>query len=107
MNTNNLIDQIEIFIREIQAGVQAASRDEFHRKIIIQGLKGEFKQAGVFVNQAIESMHTNHIHIQKSLFNSEIGKIGSGLLTTVPAGKAPHCCASERAAAAKGRFKPN
>ncbi|MGD9968891.1 MAG: methyl-accepting chemotaxis protein [Sulfuricurvum sp.] len=78
LNTNNLIDQIEIFIREIQAGVQAASRDEFHRKIIIQGLKGEFKQAGVFVNQAIESMHTNHIHIQKSLFNSEIGKIGSG-----------------------------
>ena len=78
-NTNTMLDQVEVFIREIHASIEAASREDFHRRIITQGLKGEFKQAGTFVNKAIDSMHSNHNHIQKSLFNSEIGQIGAGV----------------------------
>lgn len=78
-NTNNMLDQTEVFIREIRASVEAASRDEFHRNIIIKGLQGEFKEASRFVNKAIESMHYTYLHIQKSILNSEIGKIGSGV----------------------------
>jgi len=78
-NTNNMLDQTEVFIREIRASVEAASRDEFHRNIIIKGLQGEFKEASSFVNKAINSMHSTYLHIQKSLLNSELGKIGSGV----------------------------
>jgi methyl-accepting chemotaxis protein len=78
-NTNNMLDQTEVFIREIRASVEAASRDEFHRKINIQGLQGEYKEASSFVNMAIGSMHSNYLHIQKSLLNSALGQIGTGI----------------------------
>lgn len=78
-NTNNMLDQTEVFIREIRASVEAASRDEFHRKINIKGLQGEYKEASNFVNMAIGSMHSTYLHIQKSLLNSSLGKIGAGV----------------------------
>ncbi|ADR33845.1 methyl-accepting chemotaxis sensory transducer [Sulfuricurvum kujiense DSM 16994] len=78
-NTNNMLDQTEVFIREIRASVEAASRDEFHRKINTQGLQGEYKEASNFVNMAIGSMHSTYLHIQKSLLNSSLGKIGAGV----------------------------
>lgn len=78
-NTNNMLDQTEVFIREIRASVEAASRDEFYRLINIQGLQGEYKEASAFVNKAINSMHSNYEHIQKSVLNSTLGKIGSGV----------------------------
>jgi methyl-accepting chemotaxis protein len=77
-NTNNMLDQTEVFIREIRASVEAASRDEFHRKINTMGLLGEFREASSFVNIAINSMHDTYIHIQKSVLNSSLGKIGAG-----------------------------
>jgi len=78
-NTNNMLDQTEVFIREIRASVEAASHDEFHRKIDTQGLQGEYKEASSFVNMAIGSMHSNYMHIQKSLLNSALGQIGAGI----------------------------
>jgi methyl-accepting chemotaxis protein len=78
-NTNNMLDQTEVFIREIRAGVEASSRDEYYRRINIQGLQGEFKEASKFVNKAIDAMHTTYIHIQKSILNSSLGKIGAGI----------------------------
>ena len=78
-NTNNMLDQTEVFIREIRASVEASSRDEFYRHINLQGLQGEFKEASAFVNKAIASMHSTYLHIQKSVLNSAIGQIGSGV----------------------------
>ncbi len=78
-NTNNMLDQNEVFIREIRASIEAASRDEYYRSILTQGLHGEYKEASIFVNKAIVSMHLTYLHIQKSLLNSDLGKIGSGV----------------------------
>lgn len=78
-NTNNMLDQTEVFIREIRASIEASSRDEYYRRINIQGLQGEFKEASSFVNTAIDAMYSTHIHIQKSILNSALGKIGSGV----------------------------
>lgn len=77
-NTNNMLDQIEVFIREVRASIETASRDEFYRNTLTQGLHGEFKIASKYVNQAIEAMKTNYEGVQKSLLSSELGKIGSG-----------------------------
>jgi len=78
-NTNNMIDQIEIFIREISASIEASSRDNFNRHVITQGLHGEYKEAGKFVNNTIKAMHDNYIFTQKSILNSALGKIGAGV----------------------------
>ncbi|MDD2266993.1 methyl-accepting chemotaxis protein [Sulfuricurvum sp.] len=78
-NTNNMLDQTEVFIREIRAGVEASSRDEYYRRINTQGLQGEYKEASTFVNKAIDAMHLTYLHIQKSVLNSSLGKIGSGV----------------------------
>ncbi|MDD2780021.1 methyl-accepting chemotaxis protein [Sulfuricurvum sp.] len=78
-NTNNMLDQTEVFIREIRASVEASSRDEYYRRINIVGLQGEFKEASAFVNKAIEAMHLTYLHIQKSILNSTLGTIGTGV----------------------------
>jgi len=78
-NTNNMLDQTEVFIREIRASIDAASRDEYYRNILTQGLQGEFKEASSHVNKAIMAMHSTFIHIQKSILNAELGKIGTGV----------------------------
>jgi methyl-accepting chemotaxis protein len=76
-NTNNMLDQTEVFIREIRASIEATSRDEYYRRIIYQGLQGEFQEASNFINKAIDAMHSTYIHIQKSVLNSNIAQIGS------------------------------
>ena len=81
-NTNNMLDQVEVFIREIRASVEASSHDEYYRRILYQGLQGEFKEASNFVNHAIGSMETTYVHMQKSILNSNISIIstsGGGL----------------------------
>lgn len=78
-NTNNMLDQTEVFIREIRASVEAAGRDEYYRRVVIQGLQGEFKEASGYVNKAIESMQTSYHYVQKAIFSGELGKIGSGV----------------------------
>lgn len=78
-NTNNMLDQIEIFIRETSATIEASSCNNFDRRVILQGLHGEYKEAGKFVNQTIDAMHTNYLHAQKSMLNSALGKIGAGV----------------------------
>lgn len=78
-DTNNLLDQIEVVMREIQASVNAASRDEYHRIILTQGLHGEFKEASKYVNKAISSMFVNYTSIQKTILSGELGQIGAGV----------------------------
>jgi len=78
-NTNNMLDQTEVFIREIRASIDKASQDQYYRNILIQGLHGEFKEASTYVNKAIESMHSTYMHIQKSILSGELGKIGTGV----------------------------
>lgn len=78
-NTNSMFDQIEVFIREIRASVEASSHKHYYRRINTQGLHGEFKEASLFINKAIDAMETTHFHIQKSILNGSLGKIGSGI----------------------------
>ncbi|MBD3798872.1 MAG: CZB domain-containing protein [Epsilonproteobacteria bacterium] len=77
-NTNNMLDQIEVFIREIKASVKASSHNHYYRRMNTQGLHGEFKEASLFVNKAFDTMETAHFHIQKSMLNGSLGKIASG-----------------------------
>ena len=78
-NTNNLLDQLEIFIREISAGVEHASKKLFYRRMISKGLAGSFNYNSILINKAIHAMEESHSHIQRVAINSTLGEIGRGV----------------------------
>lgn len=59
-NTNNMIDQLEVYMRDTYAVIEALSKDRFHRKVQISGLKGSFKRSAEYINQNVEKMKENH-----------------------------------------------
>jgi len=78
-NANNLLDQLEIFMREIKAGVTKASQNQFHRKVICKGLVGSFNYNCGLVNQGIDAMEQSHRSIQRTAINSQLSGIGKGV----------------------------
>ena len=78
-NANNLLDQLEIFMREIKAGVTKASQNKFHRKVICKGLVGSFNYNCGLVNQGIDAMEQSSRSIQRSAINANLSGIGRGV----------------------------
>ncbi len=78
-NANNLLDQLEIFMREIKAGVTKASQNKFHRKVICKGLVGSFNYNCGLVNQGIDAMEQSHRSIQRTTINGQLSGIGQGV----------------------------
>lgn len=78
-NANNLLDQLEIFMREIKAGVTKASQNKFHRKVICKGLVGSFNYNSGLVNQGIDAMEQSHRSIQRTAINAQLSEIGQGV----------------------------
>jgi methyl-accepting chemotaxis protein len=76
--TNDLLDQLEAFMREIRAGVEEASNNRFHRKVIAKGLKGAFSYNSGLVNIGIESMHNSFVDLQRNTLNAQLSSIGKG-----------------------------
>jgi len=72
---NNLLDQIEVFMREIRASVDFASKGKFYRRVIQSGLGGQYALSVTLVNKAIEAMRQNDLHMAKSRLNAEIGEL--------------------------------
>jgi len=59
-NVNNLLDQLEIFMREIKAGVEHASANLYHRKVLKRGLTGAFAYNCDLVNRGINAIEQSH-----------------------------------------------
>jgi len=78
-NVNDLLDQTEIFMREIQAGIEHASNDLYYRRIQSEGLSGLFKYNCSLVNKGIDAMEASYHHMQRVAINSEITTIGNGV----------------------------
>lgn len=78
-NTNNLLDQLEIFMREVKSGVTKASQNKFHRKVICKGLVGSFNYNCGLVNHGIDAMEKSYRSIQRTAINGELSGIGKGV----------------------------
>lgn len=78
-NANNLLDQLEIFMREIKAGVTKASQNKFHRKVICKGLVGTFNYNCGLINQGIDAMEQSYRSIQRTTINANLSGIGQGV----------------------------
>ncbi len=63
---NNLLDQMETFMREMGTSVHYATEHEYFRKFNAQGLNTAFTFAGENVNKSIDGMHESYLAQQKS-----------------------------------------
>lgn len=64
-NTNNMIDQLQVYMNDTYSVIEALSKDLFHRKVQISGLKGTFKRSAEYINQNVEKMkeHNNALKL--------------------------------------------
>ncbi len=72
---NNLLDQMETFMREMGTSVQYATENEYFRKFNAQGLNTAFAFTGENVNKSINAMHESYMAQQKS----ELDAVLSGI----------------------------
>jgi len=72
---NDLIDQMETFMREMRTSVEYAGNNEFFRKFNTQGLNPGFVFAGNKINESIEAMRQNHVASLKTELNSNLSEV--------------------------------
>ena len=76
---NNLLDQVEIILRESRNTIDAVSAGEMYRNMFPQGLHGEFKRTASNIQQAINSMKANEKYKKIGILSNELGKINGGM----------------------------
>ena len=72
---NNLIDQMETFMREMSTSINYAGNNEFFRKFNTTGLNPAFALAGNRINESIEVMNLNHITQMRIQLNADLSTI--------------------------------
>jgi len=72
-SANNLLDQMETFMREMRTSVDYASSSKYFRKFQVQGLNPALAFAGNKINESIEHMHANYINEERNELNSRLG----------------------------------
>ncbi|NWF67112.1 MAG: hypothetical protein HXX81_06555, partial [Campylobacterales bacterium] len=80
INLNNILDQLETFIREINASVKFASENRFFRKINRQGLNKGFVNSANMIDKSICAMKVEYEKKACESFLSELGKTGKSLI---------------------------
>lgn len=53
---NSLLDSTDCYVRESQATLLYASRDRFHRRVLLNGMKGSFRHGAIQINEATDRM---------------------------------------------------
>lgn len=74
-DTNNLLDQLETFIREMKGVVTKTSAHHYYRTFFTQGMSTSFVYAGKQINENIKTMEQNHRKNLHDQLNYELAKI--------------------------------
>ncbi|MGD9971222.1 MAG: methyl-accepting chemotaxis protein [Sulfuricurvum sp.] len=77
---NNMLDQMETFIREMSASVTYAGRHEYFRRFDVQGLNPAFAFAGEKFNESIDTMESNYHNQMRTKLNEELSEINQNNL---------------------------
>jgi methyl-accepting chemotaxis protein len=60
---NDLLDRTDAFIREAAGSLTAASEGRFHRRFLVRGLKGAFRDSASTINSATEVMRDSQARV--------------------------------------------
>jgi methyl-accepting chemotaxis protein len=69
---NDLMDQIESFMREIKAAIEAASEHKYYRTVNARGLNRHFQHSAKMINSAIKSMEVEHLSTEREEFEHKL-----------------------------------
>ena len=63
---NGLLDMVDSYVRESQAVLECCSRHEYHRPILVRGMRGAYRGASVVINRAALDMKDNATKLQEA-----------------------------------------
>lgn len=72
---NNLIDQMETFMREMGTSIEYAGNNEFFRKFNTVGFNPAFSVAGNKINESIDIMNSNHMSQMHIQLNADLSRV--------------------------------
>jgi len=72
---NNLLDQVETFIREITTSISEASNGHFYRSVDSRGLNSALIRSSSLINRSIDEMEVSFEKMKKEELNIELSKI--------------------------------
>jgi hypothetical protein len=79
---NSLLDRTDSYVRETAAAMQTCSNEQFHRPILLRGMKGSFKRSSVIINRAAVKMETSHRQLARV---AQLAQENTTTVTTVAA----------------------
>ncbi len=82
---NNFLDQLEVFIREVNTSIDYASKNKYFRRIDKNGLNVGFAKTSDKINRAIDAMQEEYLAQKEKNFASELGKTGTPLVQSFKA----------------------
>jgi len=72
---NNLLDQIETFLREMTTSIEYANNHEYFRVFNQEGVNPAFSNAGNIINKSIEMMEENYKNQMLTTLNSDLSNV--------------------------------
>lgn len=82
---NNFLDQLEVFIREVNTSIDYASQNKYFRRINTKGLNEGFQKTSQKINMAIDAMQEEFEEQREKNFAAELGKTGKPLIVSFQA----------------------
>ncbi|WP_028950635.1 methyl-accepting chemotaxis protein [Sulfurihydrogenibium subterraneum] len=76
---NYLLDQVDVFIRELKTPIEYASHRKYWRKPVDFGFTGTFKVVMLSLKKPLKAIEENDRFIEKTLMIEEMGKLGGGI----------------------------
>jgi len=73
---NNMLDQLEVYMRDTFAVIDALSEDKYYRTVQTSGLKGLYKYGGENINGNVIRMRAHHSAVEFSKIDAGISEIG-------------------------------
>lgn len=77
---NDFLDIVESNFKELSNSFYRASKREFHRKVLIEGMPGEFGKMMEKVNVAFEGMEKADLYARQNRLFSELHRLNTGNL---------------------------
>ncbi len=76
---NYFMDQLEVFMREVNTSIDYASKNKYFRRVDANGLNYTFHKTADKINQALDAMEQEFVLQKEKNFASELGKTGKPL----------------------------
>ncbi|MFT7002854.1 MAG: methyl-accepting chemotaxis protein [Sulfurimonas sp.] len=79
IEVNGILDQFEVFTKEVLGSFSASSKGRYHRTIMSKGLQGVYLDSAKAINTSMLAMQENQNHTLQASIKYQINSIGQGM----------------------------